>query len=73
MSEYTHAQPWECLGLRQLGRTRMQSVEEGIVVKQADDLYCGADTPEQLVVNFTRALAYKCLQSNTWLLIIMKL
>lgn len=27
-------------------------LEEGIVVKLADDLYCGADTPEQLVVNF---------------------
>lgn len=31
-------------------------LEEGIVVKQADDLYCRADTPEQLV-NFTRVLA----------------
>lgn len=49
-------------------------LEEGIVVKQADDLYGGANTPEQLVVNFTRALAYKCsesvISSNTWLLII---
>lgn len=38
----------------------MQSVgllEEGIVVKLSDDLYCGADTPEQLVVNFSRVLA----------------
>lgn len=32
-------------------------LEEGIVVKLADDLYCGADTPEQLVVNFSRVLA----------------
>lgn len=31
-------------------------LEEGIVVKQVDDLYCGADTPEQLV-NFTRVPA----------------
>lgn len=27
-------------------------LEEDIVVKLADDLYCGADTPEQLVVKF---------------------
>lgn len=31
-------------------------LEEGIVVKQADDLYCGTDTPEQLV-DYTRVLA----------------
>lgn len=30
--------------------------KEGIVVKLADDLNCGADTPE-LVVNFSRVLA----------------
>lgn len=33
-------------------------LEEGIVVKLAADFfYCGADTPEQLVVNFSRVLA----------------
>lgn len=31
-------------------------LKEGIVVKLADDLYCGANTPE-LVVNFSRVLA----------------
>lgn len=32
-------------------------LEEGILVELAGDLYCGADTPEQLVVNFSRVLA----------------
>ncbi|XP_056001758.1 uncharacterized protein LOC130048742 [Ostrea edulis] len=31
-------------------------LEEGIVVKLADDLYCGADTPDQLLENFSRVL-----------------
>lgn len=31
-------------------------LEEGIVVKLADDFYCVTDTPEQLVVNFSRVL-----------------
>ena len=31
-------------------------LEEGVVVKLADDLYCGADTPGQLVSNFSRVL-----------------
>lgn len=32
-------------------------LEEGIVVKLTDDLYCGAETLEQLAVNFPRILA----------------
>ena len=32
-------------------------LQEGIVAKLADDLYCGADTPEQLLSNWTRVLA----------------
>ena len=31
-------------------------LEEGVVVKLADDLYCGADTPSQLISNFSRVL-----------------
>lgn len=35
-------------------------LQEGIVAKLADDLYCGADTPEQLLVNWSKLLA--CIQ-----------
>ena len=31
-------------------------LEEVVVVKLANDLYCGADTPSQLVGNFSRVL-----------------
>ena len=32
-------------------------IEEGCVAKIADDLYCGADTPEELLANWRRVLA----------------
>ena len=35
---------------------RVLGDEEGVVVMLADDLYCGADTPSQLVSNFSRVL-----------------
>ena len=35
-------------------------LQEGIVAKLADDLYCGADTPEQLLINWTKLLT--CIQ-----------
>ena len=31
-------------------------IEEGIVAKLADDLYCGGNTPEELVTNWRKAL-----------------
>lgn len=31
-------------------------VQEGIVAKIADDLYCGGNTPEQLIHNWERVL-----------------
>ena len=32
-------------------------LEEGVVTKLADDLYCGGDTPEELLCNWTRVLS----------------
>lgn len=60
-SEYSHAQSWECLGLKTVQeelicRVLGDLLEEGIVVKLTDELYCGADTLE-LVFNFPRILA----------------
>ena len=37
-------------------------LQEGIVVKLADDLYCGGDTPDELLLNWSRVLA--ALQRN---------
>lgn len=31
-------------------------VQEGIVAKIADDLYCGGNTPDQLIYNWKRVL-----------------
>ncbi len=31
-------------------------LKDGVAAKLADDLYCGADTPEELLVNWTRIL-----------------
>ena len=31
-------------------------LEEGVVVKIADDLYCGGDTPSGLLVNWERLI-----------------
>ena len=42
----------EELTCRVLGRL----VQEGVVAKLADDLYCGGSTPEDLLTNFTRVL-----------------
>lgn len=58
---YTHSamgMPGSDTGLEELTcRVLGNLLEEGIVVKLADDLYSGADTPEQPVVNFLRVLA----------------
>ncbi len=37
-------------------------IQDGIVIKLADDLFCGADTPEQLLSNWKRVLSalHKC-------------
>jgi hypothetical protein len=32
-------------------------LEEGVVIKLADDLYCGGNTPHELANNFARLLA----------------
>ena len=32
-------------------------IQEGIVAKIADDLYCGGDTPEELCYNWERVLS----------------
>jgi len=32
-------------------------LQKGIVCKLADELYCGGDTPEQLIHNWRRVLA----------------
>ena len=31
-------------------------LKDGVAARLADDLYCGADTPEELLVNWTRIL-----------------
>jgi hypothetical protein len=31
-------------------------LEDGIAAKLADDLYCGADSPEELLINWKRIL-----------------
>ena len=49
---------WEKLMCRVLG----DLIHEGVVAKIADDLYCGADSPEELLHNWKRTLQalFKC-------------
>ena len=49
--------PWSETALEELMcRILGDCLKDGVAAKLADDLYCGADTPEELLVNWTRIL-----------------
>ena len=53
----SHGHAWVGNGPRRVNVPRLGNhIQKGIIVKIADDLYCGGDSPAQLLANWERVL-----------------